>query len=632
MSGILAIVSLDGRAIPPELARKQLAAIAHRGEWEPRLWEAVGVALGHVNLPRTPEADSEFLPGSDPAGRYWITWDGRLDNRHELAGWLTLDSSREVSMTDADYVLAAYQRWGADCVHKLLGDWAIVIWDSHERTLFCAKDPLGWRQLYYAERDGLLAVGSEPQQLFAGGFMPKEVNHEYVLRFLGDALQEPGETCYAGVMELDGGSTVTVADGHVKRATFWKYPKVTKRPYKQPQEYVEEFQHLFDLAVTARLRSNRPVGVFLSGGIDSSYITAIAAKKYPELLTISAHAPGTKWMDERQHASLVAQHCGVRNIQVDISDCWSLSSRWLPDASFDQIDQPPQAPTHVRLAVAARENGVGMVMGGEGADEWMTGHPSVGDSLASWNIKQAAKIARRRKQPVRAFVRGAYQGLLPLRVRRAVRDFRGGSNAFSPFVEAQAEWRGLAVTEYPAGWQRGACAALEWHIYREGAGAVIGWRDRNAFAPNQVDLRTPFNDLRVVELMASTPQCTKQFRGRRKDLLREAEYPVLPRTIPDRSDFGLYVELMEHGVGHGEPGRVETAIRALHSFSGVDGSLVEREVRQWAMEGHQWWEPNWHVVTTGLWLANSGVRHSGSPTAAPMPRDAHQKGEEVISK
>ena len=130
-------------------------------------------------------------------------------------------------MTDADYVLAAYERWGSECVRRLLGDWAIVIWDTRERKLFCAKDPLGWRQLYYAERDGLLAVGSEPQQLFVGGFVPKEVNNEYVLRFLGDALQEPGETCYAGVMELDGGSSITVSNGLVKRSTFWKYPKVT---------------------------------------------------------------------------------------------------------------------------------------------------------------------------------------------------------------------------------------------------------------------------------------------------------------------------------------------------------------------------------------------------------------------
>ena len=535
-------------------------------------------------------------------------------------------------MTDADYVLAAYQRWDAECVHKLLGDWAIVIWDSRERKLFCAKDPLGWRQLYYAERDGLLTVGSEPQQLFAGGFMPKEVNNEYVLRFLGDALQEPGETCYAGVMELQGGRTLTVSGSAVARRTFWAYPRVSTRKYRQPQEYVEEFKQLFDVAVTARLRTNRPVGVFLSGGIDSSYITAIAAQKYPELLTISAHAPGTKWLDERKHSDLVALHCGVGNVQVDISDCWSLSRIWLPRASFDQADQPPQGATHVRLAVASRENGVGVMLGGEGADEWMTGNPSVGNALAAWNPRQALRLARKRKRPLRAFVYGAYQGLAPLGVRRSVRRLRGKGDAFSPFVETRANWEGLAGSEGPAAWQHAATAKYEWRAYREAAGAVIGWRDRNAFAPNQIDLRTPFNDLRIVELMASTPPWIKQFRGRRKDILRESEYSVLPQSIPDRSDFGLYVELMERGVATGEADRVETAIDALGTFAGVDAQLMEREVHQWALEGHEWWEPNWHAVTAGLWLANSGVRRPESPFAAPMPVDTIHKRREVMIK
>ena len=613
----MAILSLDGRAVPTELARDQLAAIAHRGEWEPRLWEADGVALGHVNLPRTPEADREVLPGSDPAGRYWITWDGRLDNRHELAGSLRLDSAQEAAMTDADYVLAAYQRWDAECVHKLLGDWAIVIWDSRERKLFCAKDPLGWRQLYYAERDGLLAVGSEPQQFFVAGFMPKEVNNEYVLRFLGDALQEPGETCYAGVMELDGGSSITVVNGRVKRATFWKYPKVTKRPYKQPQEYVEEFTELFDIAVTARLRTNRPVGVFLSGGIDSSYITAIAAQKYPELLTISAHAPGTESMDEREHAGLVAQHCSVRNIQVDISDCWSLSSRWLPDESFDQANQPAQAAFQVRLAAAANQSGMGVIMCGDGADEWMTGTP-VGWGIAIGNLRQALRAAKASRRPLRTSCYSAYRGLTPLAARCWLRKRRGTGHPFTPFVEPQPGWRGLAATEGPACWQRRASKGFEWRTYRDGTASELAWRERHAFAPSLIEQRTPFNDIRIVELMASTPEWIKRFRGRPKDLLREAEYLVLPASIPDRNDFGLFTELVDLGVGGREFERVGRAISAISTFAGVNGPLVEQTVHEWSQRGCGASIAAWRALPVGLWLSNLGVGPSG-------PRLCHPK-------
>ena len=160
MSGIMAALSLTGRPVDQDLARALLAAIMHRGDCPPRLWEGDGIALGHVNLPTTPEAEREHLPACDPSGRAWITWDGRLDNRDQLARLLQRDPASAHTMTDADYVLAAYAQWGESCVHRLLGDWAFIIWDNHTRRLLCAKDPLGWRQLVFGEHAGLLLIGS----------------------------------------------------------------------------------------------------------------------------------------------------------------------------------------------------------------------------------------------------------------------------------------------------------------------------------------------------------------------------------------------------------------------------------------------------------------------------------------
>ena len=254
MSGIMAVVSLDGRPVPPELARAQLAAVAHRGEWEPRLWEAPGVALGHVNLPRTPEAEREVLPMANRSGRYWLTWDGRLDNRDELGAKLGYDTAERAGRTDAEYVLDAFLKWGDDCVHHLVGDWAVVIWDNEARRLFCAKDPLGWRQLYYAERDGLLLVGSEPQQLFAGGWVPKAVNEEYVARFLGGALQEPGSTHYDGIAELRGGELAWAGAAGIRIQAHWTAPRKPASKYRRFEEYVEAFEALFEQALAARLR------------------------------------------------------------------------------------------------------------------------------------------------------------------------------------------------------------------------------------------------------------------------------------------------------------------------------------------------------------------------------------------
>ena len=197
-------------------------------------------------------------------------------------------------MTDADYVLAAYRELGDDSVHKLLGDWAIVIWDSVERKLFCAKDPIGWRQLYYAESDGLLLVGSEPQQLFAGGWVPRK----WTMTTYCGTWPTPYGTRQGraiDVRDLDGGAHLSVHDlATVVKSTYWESPKITPRSYSSPREYVEEFVDVFAEATRARLRSNRSVGVYLSGGLDSSYVSAIALHQGVSPLAISSYAPGTR--------------------------------------------------------------------------------------------------------------------------------------------------------------------------------------------------------------------------------------------------------------------------------------------------------------------------------------------------
>lgn len=504
----MAIVSLDGRPVPPELPRAQLSAIAHRGEWEPSLWEAPGVALGHVNLPRTPEAEREFLPMSDPSGRYWLTWDGRLDNRDELGPQLGYDVAERAQKTDAAYVLDAFIKWGDDCVHHLLGDWAVVIWDNEARRLFCAKDPLGWRQLYYAEHEGLLAVGSEPQQFFADGWLPKVANEEYVLRFLADALQSPGATCYRGVEELWGGQILVSSGNRTGTRTFWRVPEASKPRYKAPKEFVEHFAALFDSSVQARMRSNRPVGVLLSGGIDSSYIAAVAAQYDPSLVGLTGYAEGTTWMDERGPSQAVAAHLGITQHSVEISDCHSLSSKWLAPEVFDQPDHPPQGALHVRLGLLAKQRGLGIVMGGEGADEWMTGTPSAGKDLMAGQIRSAVRRLRASKRGMAsAAAHTAWVEFVPTKVR----EFIKRPQTFAPFVEAPIR---PSASEKFSTWESRSAMGREWQLYRDRSGTVIGWRDRHAFAPNGIELRTPFNDLRIVEFMAATPDRVKQFRGR----------------------------------------------------------------------------------------------------------------------
>ena len=515
----MVLLALDRRPVDAVAASAMLAAVAHRGDREPRLWCGEGVALGHAALPTTPEADHERLPASDASGRYWLTWDGRLDNRDELERDLGIARRSVVPPSDADYVLAAYARWGEECLHRLLGDWALAIWDAEARLLLCAKDPLGWRPLCYRESSGVLAVGSEPRQLFAGSGRSPLPDYEYLARFLAGALQKCGSTCYEGVRELEGGERLVVEGGTVRVEHFWTPPPPRDLGFRRFEEYVDEFETVFARATGARMRSNRPVAVALSGGLDSSYVAAVAAghggATVGAITAITLYAADAG-LDEREHVRQVAGPLGLRHLEIDADDCWGFSSRWLADETWDAPDVPLPAALSVRLGQSVRELGCGVLLNGDGGDEWMDGDVRApADALLHRKPRTAVRLARAMR-PDRPPWRTLLVALLEDAVPSAVIDSLPGSRRpLAPVVERDRRWRSVASSMRAPVWQPRRGHAQRWAYAWRVSRPVAAWRERHAFAANGLDLRTPFHDLRVVELMASTPGWIKRRRGTR---------------------------------------------------------------------------------------------------------------------
>lgn len=582
----MAIVSLDGRPVPPELPRAQLSAIAHRGEWEPSLWEAPGVALGHVNLPRTPEAEREFLPMSDPSGRYWLTWDGRLDNRDELGPQLGYDVAERAQKTDAAYVLDAFIKWGDDCVHHLLGDWAVVIWDSEARRLFCAKDPLGWRQLYHAEHDGLLAVGSEPQQFFADGWLPKSPDVLSVISALKGESRRYQSTYYQCVQRLESGFALGARARSRSVSQFYQLPRV-RDDLKDDHDLDLEFNSRFSAAVKARLRSNGKVAISLSGGIDSSCVAVAASGFATERNTaIVAYDPTSGSMDERQHAHFVADRTGLQARDIDVSRCWTLSRDWLPDAAWDTPEVPPQGATVVAIARAASASGATTLLGGESADIWWSGSSLAGiyemwegGVLGPRGLRRLVepRVARSCSRIVASNVQEMLKHMLP--------------------PPKQAEGGALE----PLSFRRRSKRLFE--QYGRFSAESVGWRDRHAWSRNSIDFRAPFADQRVVELALSVPD----FRRRRGNLakvpLRRYLHEAGLRSIADRRDYGLYDDLVERGLAHAERQRVQAAVKALTTFP-YPGVELTKAILAPSLKGYSAWSPDAaRLIGLGLWLA-----------------------------
>lgn len=607
MSGVIALVSLDGRPVPETLAREQLAAIRHRGDGEPVLWLDGGVALGQAHRATTPEAEREILPLSDPAGRYHLIWDGRIDNRDELAHALGWTGSEAREATDADYVLAAYVRWGDGCVARLLGDWAIVIWDAVAHRLFSAKDPMGFRTLFYAEHDGLFAIGSEPLQVLQRSWLPPRPDFEYARRLMGDAILPRHATSYAGLRALYGGESCVVEQGRVRTAEFWSAPRVSASGGRTPREYVDGFIEQFDHAVRARVRSNRPVGVLFSGGLDSSYVLAVAAK-HADVTAVSTYAEGTSW-DEREYQELVVQRLGVPYRSLAIEDCWGLSGRYLKDAHFDISQIPPQAPMQLAQASFAASLGMGQMLGGDGGDEWLVGRNEyIADALVDRQWRTAWRLAVEKSpdaSTIATVVQEAYRGLAPASAKRALRRLTGkpGLNRFAPAVVAGQGWQ--SYTSSPSMWSRRRSRAYDWQFTRQLV-EMLGWRDRWCLERNALGLATPFYDLRVVEFLASTPDWVKRHQGATKYQLREALTRVGLPEIAHRTDKARYDALFHRGLIE-ESERVSRARSAVSQVAGVLPAEVDIEIDRYIEAPHYYgWQP-WRLISAGLWLASMRV-------------------------
>ncbi|MEM1115076.1 MAG: lasso peptide isopeptide bond-forming cyclase [Bacteroidota bacterium] len=310
MSGIAGLVGLDGRRLGEGDVRPMVEAMRHRGPDRLGAWSEGSTGLGHAMLETTPESLAESLPQA--AGPFAITADARIDNRDDLLRQLRPDLAalglEADVIPDSSLIVAAYARWGTECVTRLLGDFAFAIWDTREQALFCARDPLGVRPVYYTHQPGaLFAIASEPKALFAVDGVAPRIDEARVAESLSVRIYDPVATPFAGVVKIPAAHTLTVGAQGVSLSRYWTLePQADAGP-----DYAEGFADVFTEAVRCRIRSAFPVGAELSGGLDSSAVTAVAAREMAgrPLHTISL-AYSDPRTDERRFGQAILDRLG----------------------------------------------------------------------------------------------------------------------------------------------------------------------------------------------------------------------------------------------------------------------------------------------------------------------------------
>ncbi|MEO7248561.1 MAG: asparagine synthase-related protein, partial [Novosphingobium sp.] len=297
MSGICGIVSLDGAPVDQGDLLGMAKLLEHRSPHAMTQWFGIGAALGHGLLATTPEAVGEAQPFQHEPSGCVITADVRLDNRDDLFEQLGLGPSHR-GMGDAELILRSYLKWGSDCACHLLGDFAFAIWDRRKRYLFAARDHMGIRQLSWWHGPGkALIFASEPQAILACKGVRLQINEGAIADYL-DNLSAPDfeSTWFEGIFRLPPGHRLELSPGGPNISPYWELLPAQEPRGTSYEEYCECLRNVLTEAVRCRLRSHKPVGATLSGGMDSGAVCAIAGQilattGLPPLKTYSVVGP-----------------------------------------------------------------------------------------------------------------------------------------------------------------------------------------------------------------------------------------------------------------------------------------------------------------------------------------------------
>lgn len=377
MSAIAVIFNLNGEPVTAGDLGRLSDKLAHRGTDKGGAIADGPIGFVHRMHFTTPESINENLPRRSHNRSLMITCDARLDNIAELQRELGLRSNGIGNLTESDVLLAAYEKWGAECAERLLGDFVFVIWDRNEKRLFAARDQLGVKHFYYYHKpEKLFAVASEIKALFELKPIKKTLDEDHLADYLAGSTDDKESTFFKGIRRLPACSSLVVDKNGLTVQEYWK-PATNELKLGSAVSYQTAFREKLIDAVIPRLRSAYPVGSFLSGGLDSSAIVAIAAPHILErtsapLETFSAVFPSISKIDDRIEEtefmeSVVEQTgCYANFIALDDED---------PLRDLQQIirsaDDPVGAPNvylDLEIYRAAASRGVRVLLSGTDGD------------------------------------------------------------------------------------------------------------------------------------------------------------------------------------------------------------------------------------------------------------------------
>lgn len=534
--------NLDGGPSSPDYLGKVQAALSCYAPDGPSSYRKSGISILYGALHTTNESRGEAQPHVSQSGTV-ITWDGRLDNRAELLHQFS-DALPSTS-PDVQIVATAYERWKEGCLAKLIGDWAVSIWEPGERSLILAKDPIGVRHLYYSVDDKHVTWSTilDPLVTYAGRSFSLE--EEYIAGWLS-FFPATHLTPYAGIHSVPPSCFVCVKAKMHAVGKYWDFDPANRIQYQSDAEYEEHFRVVLSESIRRRLRADSPVIAELSGGMDSSSIVCVAdaiiAKglaRTPKLATVSYYNDSEPNWNERPYFTKVEEKRGRTGRHIDVSSKESFMFQF-ETTRFAATPGSSNAPTEAtkQLIDCFRSEGSRILLSGIGGDEVTGGMPTPTPELADLLVRARFKAlasqlklwALYKKKPWLHLLFDAGRGFFPTLHIRTPKYRQPASWLRTDFVE-----RNRAALQ---GYERRLSLFGPRPSFQENLSTLDALRRQLAcsIVPCEFpyEKRYPYLDRTLLEFLFAVPSHQLVRPGQRRSLMRRALAGILPDELVNR--------------------------------------------------------------------------------------------------
>jgi asparagine synthase (glutamine-hydrolysing) len=565
MCGIAGIVASDSTRIEASVLQRMGRAMRHRGPDDAGVYvdqsDGTSAGLAHRRLSIIDLSPAGHQPMSNEDGTIWLTYNGEIYNHAALRRELIARGHQYRSHTDSETIIHAYEEWGDACVERFRGMFAFGIWDSRKRRLLAARDRLGVKPFYYAVRGRSMVFASEIKAILASGCVQPAAAREAIPEYLMFGHLAGEGTMFEHIMKLPPGHVMAWEAGRVRISRYWEV-KFTPDESKTEEEFQRRFAEILDESVRLRLMSDVPLGVFLSGGLDSSAIAAVMSRHVSGRLKTFSVGFEAPYYSESPFARVVARHIGAEHHEVVLTPSAFMDS--LPRMIWHE-DEPLWGPASVALYHVAdlASKSVKVVLTGEGSDELFAGYDRYWMTELNARLAPAYGLVPRRLRDV--VRRAVVHGMLPQRVRRGLSHtilnhdrmpeglfFDNWFGVFTPEMQHRigttALQRTLEATDVYASHRRvfdrsRGAALVDRMLYTDINSNLVELlmkQDQMSMAAS-IESRVPFLDHKLVEFAASVPWRYKLGARSGKQLIKRALVDYLPDHILNRPKEGFPV-------------------------------------------------------------------------------------------